>query len=108
MAFVNAGGIASLSKAGFDSLMNGVIENIDGSLLQAQAIQAFLLANPDANFTAAAGGPGPTGYAAGDVSTFKSAFSDMDQLRQIYQGLATLGTAKDFRSFTKLIATLIH
>lgn len=108
MAFVNAGGMTALTKAAFDSLMNGVIQNLDGAMLQVQEIEAFLTAHPDADFTALAGGPGPTGYAAGDVTNFKSAFSDLDQLRTIYQGLATLGTAKDFRTFAKLIATLVH
>jgi hypothetical protein len=108
MAFVNAGGIPALGKGQFDSLMNGVIQNIDGSLNQAHQIQTFLLAHPDADFTAAAGGPGPTGYASGDVTNFKSAFSDMEQLYQIYIGAQNLLVAKDFRTFTKLIASLVH
>jgi len=107
MAFVNAGGIAQLSKAQFDSLMNGCIQNLDGALLQAQAIQAFFTAHPDADFTTTSGA-GPINYASGDVTNMKSAFSDLDQLRTIYQGSATLGTAKDFRTFAKLIATLVH
>jgi hypothetical protein len=108
MAFVNAGGMPSLTKGQFDNQMNGIIQALDGAFNQVQQLEAFLAAHPDADFTAAAGGPGPTGYAAGDVTNFKSAFSDLDQLRTIYQGSANLGTAKDFRTFAKLIATLVH
>lgn len=108
MAFVNAGGMPGLGKGQFDSLMNSVITSLDGVLLQVQEVQAFLAAHPDADFTAGAGGPGPTGYAAGDVANFKSAFSDLDQLRTIYQGGANLLVAKDFRAFSKLLITGVH
>ena len=43
------------------------------------------------------------GYTAGEVSTLKSAFSDMDQLRTIWEGAAALAGAKDFRTFAKLL-----
>lgn len=113
MAFVNAGGIPALGKGQFDSLMNGVIQNLDGAFAQIQAIQVFLAAHPDADFTAAAGGPGPTGYASGDVTNFKSAFSELDELRKIYTGAGNQHTLRgdasyDYRTFAKLIATLVH
>jgi alpha-D-ribose 1-methylphosphonate 5-phosphate C-P lyase len=41
------------------------------------------------------------GFAQGDVDVLKSAIADLDQLRVLYQGGATLGTAKDFRAFAK-------
>lgn len=108
MAFLNAGGMPGLGKGQFDSLMNAVITQLDGVMLQIQEIEVFLAAHPDADFTAAAGGPGPTGYASGDVTNFKSAFSDLDQLRTIYQGSANLSVAKDFRTFAKLLSSLVH
>lgn len=108
MAFLNAGGMPGLGKGQFDQLMNSVITQLDGVMLQIQEIEVFLAAHPDADFTAAAGGPGPTGYASGDVTNFKSAFSDLDQLRTIYQGSANLSVAKDFRTFAKLLSSLVH
>lgn len=43
------------------------------------------------------------GYSSGEIATLRSAAADMDQLRQIYEGLANLGSAKDFRQFAKLL-----
>lgn len=108
MAFVNAGGIPALGKGQFDSLMGGVATNIDGGTLQSHQVQTFLLAHPDPDFTAAAGGPGPTGYASGDVTNFKSAYSDLEQFYQIYIGAQNLAVAKDFRTFVKLIIVGVH
>lgn len=109
MAFANAGGTGTLTKASLDAQMMNIFTGLDGLMNQIQAMEAFFTQNADANFTAAAGGPGPTGYIEADVTTFKSALSDLDQLRQIYQGLATLGTAKDFRTFPKqLWGTGVH
>jgi hypothetical protein len=40
------------------------------------------------------------------VNTLKSAMSDLDQLRTIFVGSATLGVAKDFRTFAKRLCGL--
>lgn len=40
-------------------------------------------------------------YSSGEVAVLKSAFSDLDQLRQVYQGTVNLADAKDFRAFAK-------
>jgi hypothetical protein len=109
MAFSGAGTTNQLTKSSLDNSLGSIISALDGAFAQIQAMEAFFAAHPDADFTAAAGGPGPTGYASGDVSTMKSAYSDLDQLRTIYQGTANLVVAKDFRAFAKLIAgTLVH
>lgn len=109
MAFSAAGNTGSLSKTQFDSLCGSIASNMDAVMNQVQALQTFFAANADANFTAASGGPGPTGYTSGDIAILKSAFSDLDQLRTIYQGSATLGSVKDFRAFIKQIwGTGVH
>lgn len=41
------------------------------------------------------------GFVQADVNVLRSAIGDLDQLRNIYQGGATLGSAKDFRTFSK-------
>lgn len=43
------------------------------------------------------------GYSAGEVATLRSAVADMDELRRVYEGLATVAVAKDFRAFAKLL-----
>jgi len=109
MAFANAGGTGTLTKGQLDAQMSNIFNALDALFAQVQATQAFFVANVDANFTAGAGGPGPTGYASGDVTTMKSAMSDLDQLRQIYQGGSSQSTlrgnsnAYDYRTFTKLL-----
>jgi hypothetical protein len=108
MAFSGAGGFASLNKAQFDALMNQTIQNLDQALLQVQQIQVIMAAHVDGDFTAANTNPGPTGYVQADVTTMKSAFSDLDLLRTIYQGTGTQSTTKDFRAFAKLISSLVH
>lgn len=44
---------------------------------------------------------GTYGFAQADVDDMRSAFGDLDQLRTIFEGSATLGSAKDFRAFSK-------
>lgn len=41
------------------------------------------------------------GYDSGDIAVLRSGVGDMEQLRLIYEGLANLTNAKDFRTFTK-------
>ena len=60
------------------------------------SLQTYFAATPDADLIA-------LGYTSGEVAIVKSASSDMNQLRTIYEGAATLGSAKDFRTFAKLL-----
>lgn len=41
------------------------------------------------------------GYTPGEVAELRSAYVDLDQLRTIYIGAASLASAKDFRTFAK-------
>lgn len=41
------------------------------------------------------------GYTLAEANLIKSAFSDLDQLRTIYEGSANLASVKDFRAFAK-------
>ena len=45
----------------------------------------------------------PFSLLATDQANIKSAFSDLAQLQQIFAGVGTLATAKDFTTFTKLL-----
>jgi hypothetical protein len=41
------------------------------------------------------------GYLSGEANGIKSAMSDLEQLRTIFEGTTTLAVAKDFRTFAK-------
>lgn len=42
------------------------------------------------------------GFTTGDANTLKSAYTDLDKLRTIFNGTATQATTYDFQTFTKL------
>lgn len=43
------------------------------------------------------------GYTSTEVAQLKSAFTDLDQLRQVYEGTATRSPAYDYRTFAGLL-----
>jgi hypothetical protein len=59
---------------------------------QIETLQAFLAGQQDSALVA-------LGYTAGEVAILKSAISDLDLLRRIYQGAATQAALKDFTVF---------
>lgn len=68
---------------------------LDATFLRVQQFKAFLDQISDANLNSL------YGYVQGDIDILRSALGDIEQLRSIYQGGATLGVAKDFRAFAK-------
>ena len=58
----------------------------------------------DAQLAALPTGGGPAGFETADGTNIKSAASDLASLVDIAEGAATLGVAKDFRTFTKRLA----
>lgn len=45
----------------------------------------------------------PFGYTPTEANQLKSAFTDLDKLRTIFNGTATQASTYDFRTFTKLL-----
>ena len=90
------------SKNDIDSRAGTLAVQLRDAFLGVQRFQAFLVATPDATLTAA-----PYNYTAGEVASMKSAYSDLDQLRTIYEGTATLGSVKDFRTFAKQLTGVV-
>lgn len=43
------------------------------------------------------------GCSAGDISSLRSSYTDMEHLHQVYLGLATRTPAYDYRTFAKLL-----
>ena len=64
--------------------------------------QSMLTATADADLTAT--DQNGKAFTATEVSNLKSAFTDLDKLRQIFEGTATQASTYDFRTFAKLLA----
>jgi len=90
-----AGQTASLTLAQINSIAGSLCLQMLNLMYQIQQFQSFLAAT---DLTQA-----PYSMAAADQNTLKSAFTDLDQLRQVFQGLATRTPAYDYRTFVKLI-----
>lgn len=58
----------------------------------------------DTELKALAGSPQ---WVQADVDLLRSAAADMDQIRTIWAGTATLGSVKDFQTFTKLVTGVV-
>lgn len=86
-------GIA-VTKVEIDSRVGDTARSFLRAFEQVDDIKFFLDATPDDDLVA-------LGYTANEVAVIKTAFGDLTQLRQIWEGTATLGTAKDFRTFVR-------
>lgn len=85
------------SKNQLDTTMGSIALSLNEVMTQIHQMQEYLAAQADADLEA------QFGYSAQDVANFKSAFADLDQLRTIYEGAASLSAAKDFRAFASRI-----
>lgn len=107
-----AGLTATLSKTTFDAQIGNIVNQLDGVMLQIQEVR---------NYIVGAGGGlsglegAPLSYSVGDATNVFNTFADLDQLRQIYQGVASQNAlrgntnAYDYRTNGGLIGgTLVH
>lgn len=85
-----------VTKGDVDSQAGQVTLQLREAFRAVAMFRTWLAATPDADLVA-------MGYTSGEVATLKSALNDLDQLRTIYEGGAALATAKDFRTFAKLL-----
>lgn len=107
-----AGLTATLTKTSFDAQIGNIVNQLDGVMIQIQEVRAYIIG--------AGGGlsgleGAPFTYAVGDATNVFNTFADLDQLRQIYQGVASQNTlrgnnvAYDYRTNGGLIGgTLVH
>lgn len=84
------------TKADIDSRAGALATSVRDLLGQVQRFQQYLVATPDANLTG-------LGYSTTEVAQLKSAFTDLDKLRTIYEGTGTQASVYDFRQFAKLL-----
>ena len=84
-----AGFQASLSIPILNGRAGAIAASLHTAFMHVREMRAQLLAITDADLLA-------LGFAQPDIDNIKSAFADLDQLRTIYEGSATLGVAKNF------------
>ena len=84
------------TKADVDMRVGGLAQSLRANLVAMGDVKLWLDAKSDPELA-------DFGYAAGDIATLRSAVTDLDQLRQVYLGLATRTPAYDYRTFAKLL-----
>jgi hypothetical protein len=88
------------TKLDVDSRAGQLALTLRDDLNQIQTFKAWLDTQTDANLIA-------LGYVQAEVNTLRSAYVDLDQFRQVYQGLATRTPAYDYRTFAKLLVGVV-
>ena len=88
------------TKADIDARAGSVALDIRGVFDRIQTLKTTLDTLTDPQLVA-------LGYVQAEVDTLRSAMGDLDQLRTIYQGTANLASAKDFRTFAKLLTGVV-
>lgn len=83
-------------KAAVDQRLGQCALAVNDALETAALLKAWLDTKSEADFVA-------LGYTAGEYAQAVSALADLNQLRTIYRGDADLDTAKDFRTFARLL-----
>jgi len=91
------------AKGDVDSRAGQLSLQLRDTFTQIQTFAAWLATQTDANLLALTPPAGGVVYTQSEVNTLRSAVTDLDQLRTIFQGGAALASAKDFRTFAKLL-----
>lgn len=86
------GGTVTINE--INSAASQIARQVFSALQNAQQMKAWLDGKLDADLIA-------LGFSSGDVAILKSAFTDLDKVRQIFEGSITQSTTYDFRQFSK-------
>lgn len=93
---MSAGLNSALTKQSVDSTVGDTAQALNIAFGHVAATKRFLDPYQEADMVA-------LGYTPEDVATIKSAFADLDKLRQIYEGAQALAAPQDFRQFAQLL-----
>lgn len=88
------------TRGEIDSRVGVVAIQLRDLFAQIRIVQEYLASQTNQNLI-------DKGYTQGDVDIIKSAYTDLDDLRKIYEGLINLPDARDFRTFTKQLTGII-
>jgi hypothetical protein len=95
-----AGASATINQAYINGAAAGLAKDFENVMLRCQEFNTFLQAN---NLQTA------YGFSAADDAAVKSAFSTLNELRLVYEGRATVGTANQAKTFvTALVGAGAH
>lgn len=75
-----------------------IVRQLYSAFTNIQRFQAYLTATPDATILGYPTG-GSVALVQADINVLKSAFTDLNLLRTVFEGTATQGSLKDFRAF---------
>lgn len=87
-----------ITRAALDDKLGTIAQSVNVAFSNVREMHAWLLVQTDAVLEAP-----PYSYTASEVGLFKSAFTDLDKLRTIYEGSVALPTAQDFRTFAQQV-----
>jgi hypothetical protein len=79
------------NKASVDNVVGRLALSINSNFRQARQLKVEIDAYTDAQLTNA-------GYSAGEITVLRTLVADLEQMRGIYEGAASLALAKDFRA----------
>jgi hypothetical protein len=85
-----------VTKDEIDSRAGDTARSFQKAFEDTITMQSYLTQTADADLVT-------LGYTEAEVSTLKSAFSDLAQLGQIFAGSAGLAAPKDFRTFVRQV-----
>jgi hypothetical protein len=82
------------NKDALNNSLGSVVQQIYASLDNARKVQTALAATPNQTML-------DMGFTQADIDSIKSAFVDLDNLRQVFEGGRNQTVAYDFRTFAK-------
>lgn len=82
------------NKDAVNNSLGSVVQQVYAALDNVRKVQAALTATPNQTLL-------DLGFAQADIDSMKSAYTDLDNLRQVFEGGRTQATAYDFRTFAK-------
>lgn len=88
-----------VGKSDLDNAAGNLTKGLDVLLSQVGQLKSYLDTQTDLQLLALT-------YTQPEVNVLRSALGDLDQLRQVYQGLTTRSPVYDYRTFSKLLAGL--
>lgn len=86
----------SITKNEIDQAISAIGQDMHMVMIRSVEFKYWLDGIPDGDLTT-------LGYTAGDIANLRTAVADCKQISDIFNGLANLSVAKDFRTFLRRV-----